>query len=235
MTEEVMMIPRQEFERLQDYYKGKITQSALLNKAGRLAAEKHMILKNPKIPSDIAVKMVKPLSRQQARLTKRIRLGTAPTVGVGMPDEDEAMVDSPLETLLKQIIKKEAPAAAVVPAATPGPSGVKIKKESPSTSGIKKGALPKTPIPSTSGTKTKLSRKTLEVLKSAGVDPHLIAQYDPEDEGGYSPKGKGKGKHPKAKKTELEKLEEGWQGWGEKKKLSYGKGKGKTRSGWQSD
>ena len=231
MTEEVMMIPRQEFERLQDYYKGTITQSALLNKAGRLAAEKHMILKNPKIPSDIAVKMVKPLARQQARLTKRIRLGTAPTVGVGMPDEDEAMVDSPLETLLKQIIKKEARAA--VPAATPGPSGVKIKKESPSTSGIKKGTLPKTPIPSTSGTKTKLSSKTLEVLKSAGVDPHLIAQYDPE--GGYSPKGKGKGKHPKAKKTELEKLEEGWQGWGEKKKLSYGKGKGKTRSGWQSD
>ena len=69
MTEEVIMIPRQEFESLQDYYKGKITQSALLNKAGRLAAEKHMILKNPKIPSDIAVKMVKPLSRQQARLT----------------------------------------------------------------------------------------------------------------------------------------------------------------------
>ena len=232
MTEEVMMIPRQEFESLQDYYKGKITQSALLNKAGRLAAEKHMILKNPKIPSDIAVKMVKPLSRQQARLTKRIRLGTAPTVGVGMPDEDEAMVDSPLETLLKQIIKKEAPAAAV-PAATPGPSGVKIKKESPSTSGIKKGTPFKTPIPSTSGTKTKLSSKTIEVLKSAGVDPQIIAQYDPE--GGYSPKGKGKGKHPKAKKTELEKLEEGWQGWGEKKKLSYGKGKGKTRSGWQSD
>ena len=234
MTEEVMMIPRQEFERLQDYYKGKITQSALLNKAGRLAAEKHMILKNPKIPSGIAVKMVKPLAREQARLTKRIRLGTTPTVGVGVPDEAEAMVDSPLETLLKQIIKKELPAAAV-PATTPGPSGVRIKKESPSTSGIKKGTLSKSSIPSTSGTKTKLSSKTLEVLKSAGVDPHLIAQYDPE--GGYSPKGKGKGKgkHPKAKKTELEKLEEGWQGWGEKKKLTYGKGKGKTRSGWQSD
>ena len=88
MTEEVMMIPRQEFERLQDYYKGKITQSALLNKAGRLAAEKHMILKNPKIPSTMAVKMLKPLAREQARLTKRIRSGTTPTVGVGVPDED---------------------------------------------------------------------------------------------------------------------------------------------------
>ena len=204
-----MMIPRQEFERLQDYYKGKITQSTLLNKAGRLAAEKHMILKNPKIPSGMAVKMIKPLAREQARLTKRIRLGTTPTVGVGVPDEDEAMVDSPLETLLKQIIKKEPPAAAV-PVPTPGPSGVRIKKESPSTSGIKKAPLSK-----------KSSAKSQAFLKSlpgyAGETP-------------YSPKDV-KGKHPKAKKTELERLEEGWQGWGEKKKLTYGNGKGKTRSG----
>jgi len=35
--DEVMMVPVQEFNRLQDYYKGQITQSALLNKAGRLA------------------------------------------------------------------------------------------------------------------------------------------------------------------------------------------------------
>ena len=211
-----MMIPRQEFERLQDYYKGKITQNALL--------KKHMILKNPKIPSDVAVRMVKPLARQQARLTKRIRSGTAPTVGVGAPDDDEAMLDSPLETLLKQIIKKEPPAAAAP--ATPGPSGVRIKKEpaTPGPSGIKKGSLPKTPIPFTSG--KKLSAKSEAFLKSlpgyAGETP-------------YSPKGKGKGKQPKIKKTELQQLEEGWQGWGEKKKLTYGKGKGKTRSGWQSD
>ena len=168
-----MMIPRQEFERLQEYYKGKITQSALLNKAGRLAAEKHMILKNPKIPSGMAVKMIKPLAREQARLTKRIRLGAPPTVGVGVPDEDEAMVDSPLETLLKQIIKKE-PAAAAVPVATPGPSGVRIKKESPSTSGIKKGSLPKTPIPSTSGKKSAVSQESsvLEVpSRVRGRDP----------------------------------------------------------------
>ena len=60
-----MMIPTQEFERLQDFYKGQITQSALLNKAGRLAAEKHLILKNRKIPDALAVRMVKPLDREQ--------------------------------------------------------------------------------------------------------------------------------------------------------------------------
>ena len=73
MTNEVMMIPTQEFERLQDFYKGQITQSALLNKAGRLAAEKHLILKYRKIPDAMAVRMVKPLAREQVRLTKRIR------------------------------------------------------------------------------------------------------------------------------------------------------------------
>ena len=62
MTEEVMMVPTQEFERLQDYYKGQISQSALLNKAGRLAAEKHLILSNLKIPDATAVRMTKPLA-----------------------------------------------------------------------------------------------------------------------------------------------------------------------------
>ena len=71
------MVPTREFERLQDFYKGQITQSALLNKAGRLAAEKHLIFKNRKIPPATAVKMVQPLAREQLRLTKRIRTGGA--------------------------------------------------------------------------------------------------------------------------------------------------------------
>ena len=121
MTNEVMMIPTQEFERLQDFYKGQISQSALLNKASRLAAEKHLILKNPKIPSATAVKMIKPLPREQVRLTKRIRTGGLPPEGVGAPDPDEAMVDAPLESLLKQLIRtgsKKIKTEPVTPATT---------------------------------------------------------------------------------------------------------------------
>ena len=70
--DEVMMVPMQEFKRLQDYYKGQITENALLNKAGRLAAEEHLILKDKRIPDSIAMKMVKPLSSEQGRLVKRI-------------------------------------------------------------------------------------------------------------------------------------------------------------------
>jgi len=53
--DEVMMVPAKEFKQLENYYKGQITESALLNKAGRLAAEQHLILKDKSIPDSIAV------------------------------------------------------------------------------------------------------------------------------------------------------------------------------------
>ena len=236
MTNEVMMIPTQEFERLQDFYKGQISQSALLNKAGRLAAEKHLILKNPKIPSATAVKMIKPLAREQARLTKRIRLGNIPPEGVGAPDPDEqeAMVDAPLESLLKKIIRQKKPAPVVV---TPRPSRMKMEPATPGPSGVKMSTAkplvpPKPPslkTPPTSTMKKKsggfkkaaLSGATKGFLKSIGIDPKFIDDED-EDE---TPKA-AKGKQPKKiKKTEAERLTEGWEEWDKptKRKLSYGK------------
>ena len=58
-----------------------------MNKAGRLAAEQHLILKNPKIPGATAVKMLKPLAREQTRLAKRIRLGPTPAATAPAPNE----------------------------------------------------------------------------------------------------------------------------------------------------
>ena len=217
-----MMVPTQEFERLQDYYKGQISQSALLNKAGRLAAEKHLILSNPKIPDATAVRMSKPLARKQARLTKRIRTGTRIPAGAGMPSE--AMVDSPLENLLKKIIEKEVPGAAAVTPATPtikkepvaGPSGLKIKKESKSVKHI----IPPKPFvsakkPKSTGgiKKAALSGGAKALLRQIGVSEKFIdSDTDDDDEGGYSPK-KTKKKYPKAKKTSPQKLQEGWEEW----------------------
>lgn len=60
MTEEVMYIPTRELEQLIQSYKGEITDNALLNKAGRLAAESHLLLKDKRIPNSIAVKKIKP-------------------------------------------------------------------------------------------------------------------------------------------------------------------------------
>ena len=59
-----MMVPTKEFDQLFHYYKGEITDNALLNKAGRLAAESHVILRDKSIPDSIAIKKIKPLARQ---------------------------------------------------------------------------------------------------------------------------------------------------------------------------
>lgn len=48
MTEEVMYIPTRELEQLIQYYKGEITDNALLNKAGRLAAQKSFVTQRQK-------------------------------------------------------------------------------------------------------------------------------------------------------------------------------------------
>ena len=236
VMDEVMMVPVQEFKRLQSYYKGQITENALLDKAGRLAAEEHLIVNDKRIPDSMAVKMTKPLSSEQGRLVKHIRTGKTGPLTFRGTEEPEGMVDAPVERLLKEIIKKEYPAPVIV---QPGPSGIKREKTSPKPgpSGIKKETKDtKPPIPtkpsSLKGSKsTKLPRKTLSAsakatLRKIGTDPEILARYDTEseDEGGYSPKTKkGKGKYPKAKKTEAQKLQEGWEGWDKptKGKLSY--------------
>ena len=130
------------------------------------------------------------------------------------------MVDVPVERLLKEIIKKEAPTPIII---QPGPSDIKKKKKTPkpSTSGTKeekkgtKPPIPPKPSSSKSGgwKKAALSGATKGVFTKVGVDPKFIDKYDTDDKGGYSPKGKGKGKYPKAKKSEAEKLQEGWEGW----------------------
>ena len=218
MTEEVMMVLTKEFDQLVQYYKGEITDNALLNKAGRLAAESHVILGDKSIPDSIAIKQIKPLARQRGRLTKRIRqIGplSSNSAAVGEEEEEEEegdLVKGPLETMFKQLIKNT----------SRGTKTPKIKEEAtPSTPGVKKEAkgtkppIPPKPSSSKSGgwKKAALSGATKATLRKIGIDPKLIDKYDTDDEGGYSPKGKGKGKYPKAKKSEAEKLQEGWEGW----------------------
>jgi len=234
---EVMMVPVQEFNRLQDY-KGQITQNASLNKAGHLAAEEHLILKDNRIPDSMAVKMVKPIAREDSKLVKRIWTGTLGPISYQGTSEPEGTADAPVENLLKQIIKgvkKEPKATAPVvikqEAATPKP----VKKEAaspkpkkkrvhpakkikfkPFTSGIKKETKtpkpPITPKPSTnkkgSVKKAVLSGAAKGFLRSVGIDERFIENED--DSGGYSPNSKKK-KYKKAKKTEVEKLKEGWE------------------------
>jgi len=205
-----------------------------LNKAGRLAAKQHLILKDPKIPDATAVKMVKPMAKEQVRLTKRIRMGPTPAVAPP-PDEegDEGMAEGPLENMLRKIIKGTTPKPARPAPAVAGPSGVKIKRTSTTIKKepkfkVKKASttIKKEPKPSTSKKgkepattggwkKAAMSGATKAFLKKAGISEKFISDEDDDTDdtdGGYSPKKTTK-KPAKAKKTEAEKLGKGWEEW----------------------
>ena len=188
------MVPTKEFDQLVQYYKGGITDNALLNKAGRLAAESHVILGDKSIPDSIAIKQIKPLARQRGRLTKRIRQAgplSSNSAAVGEEEEEEEegdLVKGPLETMFKQLIKNT----------SRGTKTPKIKEETtPSTSGAKqKSPAAKTPIPPDSDLGTLLRKADILLGKD---------------------KRKGKGK----RKNEAERLKptSGWEDWAKGKKL----------------
>jgi len=229
---EVMMVPVQEFNQLQDYYKGKLTENALLNKAGRLAAEEHLILNDPNIPASVAVKMVKPIAREEGRLVKRLRTGTSGPIAYQGTEEPEGMADAPVENLLKKILKgvNKDPAAPIIIKEEPPSTKKKpvIKEKPPSTKKkiVKKKVIStKRPIlfkPSTSKKAPPVTPSTIRKVPPAATTSK-ISRYSEAtqkvlrklglDEGGYSPTDV-KGKKPKkAKKTEFEKLQEGWEDW----------------------
>ena len=133
------MIPQKDLEQLVQYYKGELTENALLNKAAKLAAQKHVLLANPQLPPALVNAQTKPLSQELIKLTKRIRQFPG-GVGVGAPgappgedEEDEAgdLVTGPVEQWLKRMIKggPSAPKPTITPATREG-----AREERPSTS-----------------------------------------------------------------------------------------------------
>ena len=106
------MIPHKDLEQLIQYYKGKLTENALLNKAATLAAKKHVLLADPQLPPALVNAKTKPLSQELTKLTKRIRQFPG-GVGVGAPggppneeaEEEGDLVTGPVEQWLKRMIK----------------------------------------------------------------------------------------------------------------------------------
>ena len=112
--QEVMMIPSEDWRRLQEYYKGSITQNSLLEKAGRLGAEEHVILADKNISDSLAVAMIKPLASERAKLTKQLRTATGPV------EEPETMVHAPNEALVRKLLTPKV--EKTTPLQTPGPA-----------------------------------------------------------------------------------------------------------------
>ena len=114
MAREMLMVPTTDYNNLVNYYKGRLTESALLNKAGRLAAERHVTLNSPHLNKSVAVAMSKQGEREIHKLTKRLRTGGVSSRG-GVQggtddgddddDDDDDLLKSPLESKLDKILR----------------------------------------------------------------------------------------------------------------------------------
>ena len=219
MAKEMMMVPTSDYNNLVNYYKSRITESTLLNKAGRLAAERHKILADPTIPNAVALAMTKPKAKELSRLTKRIRTGgttRGTTVTGGKEDEDDdAMLVSPLEHKLDKILR----------------ATEKTLKQQPPTPGVpptRRRQLPKTPKKhpvkqeeaSTKSTKSGwISSIKSGALKglgtSLGVNVSRTSETDSDDEGAT----RQKKKKPTPKAVKRLRAAPGWEDFTEGKQL----------------
>ena len=200
------MIPHQDLEQLIQYYKGELTENALLNKAATLAAKKHVLLANPQLPPALVNAQTKPLSQELIKLTKRIRQfpgGVGAGAPGGPPGEEEAgdLVTGPVEQWLKRMIKGSltTPKPPITPATKKGKGAATtskiVKKGSPSTS---RGDI-RSRLEAIRERRKTLEKKLAESAKGKG-------------------KGKGKGKAP-AREVERLKPLPGWEDWARGKKL----------------
>lgn len=188
--EEVYMIPQKDMEELIQHYKGELTENALLTKAAKIAAKKHVLLKSGLPPAIINAK-TKPMSNELVHLTKWTRQfpGGSGSGGQGEHQEDEEegdLVAGPVEQWLKQMIKG-----------------------SPST--------PKLPIGLNKDTVATTSRIPVRIKEEALADIKKRRKTLEKKIGG-TVKGKGKGKGKSGELEKLKPLP-GWEDWYKGKKL----------------
>ena len=204
------MIPHKDLEQLIQYYKGELTENALLNKAATLAAKKHVLLANPELPPALVNAQTKPLSQELTKLTKRIRQFPG-GVGVGAPggppgEEDEEagdLVTGPVEQWLKRMIKGSP--------STPKPPITPTTKKGKGAATTSKIPILKKATPSSSRGDI---RSRLEAIRERRKTLEKKLAESPWGKG----KGKGKGKGP-AREVERLKPLPGWEDWAQGKKL----------------
>ena len=83
------MIPQKELDHLVQYYKGELTENALLNQAATLVAKKHALLAQPNLPASLVNAKIKPISRELTKLTKQLRQFPSGMGAPGGPVGDE--------------------------------------------------------------------------------------------------------------------------------------------------
>ena len=127
------MIKPDEFRTLIDYYKGKISESTLLDKAERVAAKAQILIDDPNTPAALKELVLKEMLKEKNKLNDKLRQGpsvamTAP--GVPQPPINDNKMDGLQERLLKELVKSiNANTQSIVPQITETP--LTVKKEEP--------------------------------------------------------------------------------------------------------
>ena len=73
IIETFLMVKPDDFRALIDYYKEKITESTLLDKAARVAAEANLLLEDTSTPAALKEPVVKELLMQERKLADKLR------------------------------------------------------------------------------------------------------------------------------------------------------------------
>ena len=218
MAEEMMMVPTADYNNLVNYYKGRLTESALLNKASRLAAERQLVLENPKIPTSLALAVAEPKAREVQRLTKRLRsAGVSRTSTVCDDDDDDDHDDDDEDDFLKTPLDSRLDKILRVTEKT-------LKQQRPPlVPQTKRRKLPKTPQKqpvkteqaSTSKKSGWISSMTHGALKGSSMGVNVSRTSDSEDEGATRPKKK----KPTPKAVKRLRAAPGWEDFTEGKQL----------------
>ncbi|CAH3033553.1 unnamed protein product [Pocillopora meandrina] len=182
IMETFLMVKPDEFRALVDYYKGKITESTLLDKAARVAAEAKLLLEDTSTPAALKEPVVKELLMQERKLTDKLR--QIPIAGGVEPpprDDDGNLMEGLQEGLLKELIKSiNMRGQAAVPEMTlkrepVTPVGIKNEPVTPAKPGTSKIPFLTAPSQKIQKTKRKLPvptpqkhRTELERLKEFG-------------------------------------------------------------------
>ncbi len=219
MAQEIMMVPTTDYNNLVNFYKGTITESTLLNKASRLAAERRLILANKSIPDSTALALTKDKGREVGRLTQRIRSGGVRSTGaagvVVDDDEDNAMLNAPLENTLKTILKQTRPTTTHAGPTLSPKMPVKKKKKTKSTPPPKKVPKQKT------GLKSAVKKGLFKsAMKKFGVKKYQTSESEEEEEEESDESEESDASPPRPKKTravQAIKPAAGWEDWADGK------------------
>ena len=205
LMETYMMI--KEFHTLVDYYKGKISESTLLDKAVRVAAEAQILIDDPNTPAALKEPVVKEMLKEKNMLNDKVQQG--PSVAMTAPGVSQLLIndnkmDGLQERLLKELAKSiNANTQSIVPQITQTP--LTVKKEEPK--------------PKKKRRQTEVERlkefSSWEPWEKRGYDPYQAFQDDEDQYASITSQGKGKkGKGKSKKKRPLKRCPQSGGGGG---------------------